>query len=72
MILSGHYNWWLVALSYVVATLASYLSLQFASSGDADETRHAWADGVVPASLALGTGIWTMHFIGMPPTKSMG
>jgi NO-binding membrane sensor protein with MHYT domain/nitrogen-specific signal transduction histidine kinase len=59
-----HYNAWLVALSVAVAILASYTTLDVAlrvreSSG---RSLRYWLIG---GSLALGLGIWSMHFIGM-------
>ncbi|HEX7914072.1 MAG TPA: EAL domain-containing protein [Paraburkholderia sp.] len=59
------YNFWLVAISFAVATLASYTALDLtgriymlASS----RQRHAWRLG---GAAALGVGIWSMHFIAM-------
>ncbi|MEW9583428.1 putative bifunctional diguanylate cyclase/phosphodiesterase [Paraburkholderia sp. DGU8] len=59
------YNLWLAAISFVVATLASYTALDLtgrisllASAG----LRQAWRLG---GALALGVGIWSMHFIAM-------
>jgi diguanylate cyclase (GGDEF)-like protein len=61
----GTYNLWLMALSLVVATLASFTALdlsgrisQLAQTG----LRHAWLAG---GATAMGVGIWSMHFIGM-------
>lgn len=54
----------LVATSLAVAVLASYVALDLArrlGSAAARHRRSWWAAG----SLALGTGIWAMHFIGM-------
>lgn len=60
---TGH-DPWLVALSYVTATFASYVALDMA-----ERLRHAkQAWGWIwhgAASLALGGGIWAMHFLGM-------
>ena len=60
----GTYDPWLVALSYVVAVLASYVALDLASRVAASEDRIArfW---LVGGAVAMGTGIWSMHFIGM-------
>ncbi|APW43190.1 putative bifunctional diguanylate cyclase/phosphodiesterase [Rhodoferax saidenbachensis] len=58
------YNQWLVALSFVIASFASYVALNLAKrvrSQDKSIAR-AW---LVGGSVVMGTGIWSMHFIGM-------
>lgn len=54
----------IVLASIVVGTLASYVALALAERvrGDDRTIALAWALG---GSLALGTGIWAMHFFGM-------
>ena len=58
------YNSWLVGLSIIVAMLVSYTALRLASRVAIGERRHArwW---LVTGAVAMGVGIWTMHFIGM-------
>jgi diguanylate cyclase len=59
------YNLWLVALSLVVATLASYTALDLSgriSQLSRAGLRHAWLAG---GAAAMGVGIWSMHFIGV-------
>src|SRR3569623_1707453 len=60
----GEYNISLVLLSYVVAVLASHVTLSVAArvkeGGKAEGV--GW---VVSGALAMGTGIWLMHFVGM-------
>ncbi|MDN3919748.1 putative bifunctional diguanylate cyclase/phosphodiesterase [Roseateles violae] len=54
----------LVAASLLIATFASYVSLDLAKrvrTPDLAVARSWWAGG----SLAMGTGIWAMHFVGM-------
>ncbi|SOE68499.1 diguanylate cyclase/phosphodiesterase [Burkholderia sp. OK233] len=61
----GTYNLWLMALSLVVATLASYTALDLSgrlSQLKQPGLRHAWLAG---GAAAMGVGIWSMHFIGM-------
>jgi diguanylate cyclase len=61
----GTYNLWLVALSVVVATLASYTTLDLSrriSQQTRMRARHAWLAG---GATAMGIGIWSMHFIGV-------
>ncbi|MBA2689329.1 MAG: response regulator [Burkholderiales bacterium] len=62
--MTGSYDFWLVALSCVVAVIASYVALDLASRVSASSNRVAmcWLLG---GSLSMGTGIWSMHFIGM-------
>jgi len=55
----------LVVLSFIVATLASYVALDVAGRivpGDRGGARWLW---VIIAGAALGGGIWSMHFIAM-------
>ncbi len=58
------YNHWLVGLSVVVAMLVSYTALRLAARVAASEGRGAriW---LAIGSVAMGIGIWSMHFIGM-------
>jgi NO-binding membrane sensor protein with MHYT domain len=62
--MAGSYNFWLIFLSIVVATVASYVALDLASRVVAHGTRASryWLIG---GALSMGTGIWSMHFIGM-------
>ncbi len=62
--MSGTFNHWLVVLSLLVASFASYTALDLgtritASKGPA---ARVW---LVGGAFAMGTGIWSMHFIGM-------
>ena len=58
------YNPALVALSLAIAVFASYTALDLAGRmrGSARGPRWAWVAG---AALAMGGGIWSMHFVGM-------
>ena len=60
----GSYDLKLVALSLVVAAFASYTALDLAGRVSATRGRasHIW---LVAGAIAMGTGIWSMHFIGM-------
>jgi diguanylate cyclase len=60
----GSYNLPLVALSFLIATVASYAALDVAARimttrGWMSAYWLAWGAG------AMGIGIWSMHFIGM-------
>src|SRR5260370_9233071 len=62
MVVTGTYNPHLVALSILVAAFASYTALDL--GGRVAATRgvapRVW---LVAAALAMGGGIWSMHFI---------
>jgi NO-binding membrane sensor protein with MHYT domain/nitrogen-specific signal transduction histidine kinase len=62
--LIGSYNYALVALSVLIAMLASYAALDLAGRVTAAGgwTRVVWLLG---GAGAMGTGIWSMHYIGM-------
>jgi PAS domain S-box-containing protein len=62
--LIGSYNYALVALSVLIAMFASYAALDLAGRVTAASgwTRTVWLLG---GASAMGTGIWSMHYIGM-------
>jgi NO-binding membrane sensor protein with MHYT domain/nitrogen-specific signal transduction histidine kinase len=64
MVVTGTYNPYLVALSILVASFASYTALDL--GGRVAATRgvalRVW---LMPAAIAMGGGIWSMHFIAM-------
>ena len=58
------YNLFVVAASFLIAMLASYVTLDLARRVRSAQRRVGlawWAAG----SLVMGTGIWSMHFLGM-------
>jgi diguanylate cyclase (GGDEF)-like protein len=62
--MEGSYNWMLVFASYCVAVIASYTAIYFGTrvfdlSG---RSRRFW---LAAGALSLGSGIWSMHFVGM-------
>ncbi|HOY22904.1 MAG TPA: MHYT domain-containing protein, partial [Cellvibrio sp.] len=58
-------NPWLVCLSILIAIGSSYIGLQIAAMASrAPKGLHAQI-ALLTGSLALGGGIWSMHFIGM-------
>ena len=62
--LTPRYDPGLVAASLLIATFASYVTLDLAKrvrSTDLSVARSWWIGG----SVAMGTGIWSMHFVGM-------
>ena len=58
------YNAWLVALSYLIAVVASFTALELGSRVTLSARRAArvWLIG---GAFAMGIGIWSMHFVGM-------
>ena len=63
-LLASHYNPSLVILSVLIAILASYVALDLAGrmAASQGQGRRWW---LVGGAMAMGTGIWSMHFIGM-------
>src|SRR5215212_8694535 len=61
---AGSHDAALVALSIIVATVASYTALDLAGRIQAATgwTRHVW---LAAAAVAMGGGIWSMHFVAM-------
>jgi PAS domain S-box-containing protein len=64
MIVIGTYDPYLVALSFAVACLASYTALDL---GGRIRVSRRWARlaWLATAAIAMGGGIWSMHFIAM-------
>ncbi|WP_188395280.1 putative bifunctional diguanylate cyclase/phosphodiesterase [Oxalicibacterium flavum] len=62
--LTAHHDLLLVAISILVAFLASYTALDMAARIHSTTPRAAmlWLAG---GSVAMGIGIWSMHFVGM-------
>ena len=63
--LSGSYNPLLVTLSVFIASLASYAALGGADRISAAETLVAKRFWLAIGAVAMGIGVWAMHFIGM-------
>lgn len=58
------YDFSLVTASYVVAVLAAYTALYFGTrlSTTRGRERRVW---LMTGALIMGSGVWTMHFVGM-------
>ena len=65
--MQGEYSLGIVLVSYLVAVLASFTALEIASKV-LSPGRRTWP-WVLSGSLAMGTGIWSMHFVGMEAFK---
>ena len=64
LVLIGSYNPRLVVLSVLMAILASYTALDLA--GRVNTARGgAWLSWLIGGSVAMGIGIWSMHYVGM-------
>jgi NO-binding membrane sensor protein with MHYT domain len=62
----GHYDIRLVLLSYMVAVFASYIALDLTGRlRDHSNTPASGLSWLIGGALAMGSGIWSMHFIGM-------
>jgi two-component system, sensor histidine kinase and response regulator len=62
--LVGHYDYHLVALSFLIAISAAYAALDLAGRVTVARgaVRSAWLTG---GGSAMGIGIWSMHYVGM-------
>ena len=63
--MTGTHNYWLVLLSVIVATMASFVALDLSARVSYAPTRLARGLWLTAGGLVCGSGIWTMHFIGM-------
>ena len=62
---TGHYDPIFVAVSVLIAMLSAYAALDLAgrvASSKRPAVRFAWLSG---GAVAMGIGIWSMHYIGM-------
>lgn len=64
-LLEGTYNFWLVLLSILIAIGSSFVALQIAQMASRFEAGSNRQVALITGSVALGGGIWSMHFIGM-------
>jgi PAS domain S-box-containing protein len=63
--LQTQYNLWLVSLSLLVAIFTSCLALQMAGFAREADEGNLKKIALVTGSIAMGGGIWAMHFVGM-------
>lgn len=64
MTLVGSYDDGMVVLSLLIAISASYVALDLAGRTAAAHGRMRWL-WLTGGSLSMGTGIWSMHYVGM-------
>ncbi|WP_137009494.1 MHYT domain-containing protein [Aquitalea aquatilis] len=65
LFLQTQYNLWLVSLSLLVAISTSCLALQMAGFAREATEGNLKKIALVTGSIAMGGGIWAMHFVGM-------
>ncbi|CEG56918.1 MHYT domain-containing protein [Legionella fallonii] len=63
--IQGKFDLLLVGLSYVVATLASYAALNLVGQLRIEQGKQARFYWFAGGAFTMGSGIWSMHFIGM-------
>ena len=63
--LLASYDAWLVTVSVIVAVLASYAALDLSARISAAQRGWSRAGWVVGGAIAMGCGIWSMHFVAM-------
>ena len=63
--LPGTYDPFLVVLSYLIAALAAYAALDFAGRISLSKSTIAKWSWLTGGAVAMGIGVWAMHFIGM-------
>lgn len=64
-ITGSYYNYSLVALSYLIAILGSYVALDMAGRLRSEPNPKLKKYWLLGGAFAMGAGIWSMHFIGM-------
>jgi diguanylate cyclase (GGDEF)-like protein len=62
--MTGTYDVQLVALSLIVAIIASYTALELAGRVSQKQGKSSWT-WLAGGAVSMGSGIWSMHFIGM-------
>ncbi|WP_336790552.1 bifunctional diguanylate cyclase/phosphodiesterase [Paenibacillus sp. MMO-177] len=62
--LHGEYNGWVILLSFIIALFVSYsaLNLVYKISQTKGKVQLSW---MLAGAFVMGSGVWTMHFIGM-------
>ena len=65
LLLYGEHDPWMVVLSVCVAMFASTMAMQAAIQARSIPQARLRNTTLLAGSLALGCGVWAMHFIGM-------
>ncbi|HEY9726280.1 MAG TPA: MHYT domain-containing protein [Chroococcales cyanobacterium] len=63
-LMPGSYDFCLAGLAFIIAVIASYTALNLAGqvNSASGQIRFKW---LVGGAIAMGTGIWSMHFVAM-------
>ncbi len=61
----GSYDLKLVALSLIVAVMAAYTALDMSGRVSQAQSRRTSLAWLLAGATAMGSGIWSMHFVGM-------
>jgi len=62
--LDGSYNIWIVGFSFIIAYFTSYQALGLTRRIRSSTGKVMWG-WLLVASVVMGCGVWTMHFVGM-------
>lgn len=62
---SGTYDYALVALSFFIAILGSYVAFDFAGNLQAEQSKLAKMIWVISGAFIMAASIWSMHFVGL-------
>jgi len=62
--IAGTYHPGLVALSVIIAIVASYAAFNLAERVSANSGQRRWI-WLTSGAVAMGSGIWSMHYVGM-------
>ncbi|MEH8016455.1 ATP-binding protein [Rheinheimera muenzenbergensis] len=65
LLLAGSYDLNLVLLSFLIAVFSSAIALQITASAISVKKKNLRLLMLTSGSIALGGGVWSMHFIGM-------
>ncbi|MGO4891734.1 MHYT domain-containing protein [Flavobacterium sp. W21_SRS_FM6] len=65
LLVFGNFDPTLVVLSFAIAIFASFMGFQVASYASHSRTEFGRQLSLMTGSVALGGGVWSMHFIGM-------
>ena len=65
LLIQGDYSLSLVALSVFIAIVASFMGMQVSTASAVSSNKKRRYYTKIAGSIALGGGVWSMHFIGM-------
>lgn len=64
-LIDGQYDFGLVALSLIIAIFASFMAFNVATQASASNSKLRKYALLSAGSVAMGGGVWSMHFLGM-------